>query len=164
MVIALCGYMGSGKSTLGKMLAKKLDFDFVDLDDYIEKTENISIPQIFEKYGEAYFRQCEYLALASFLNTDNMVLSLGGGVPIADDNKKLLKGMLVVYIDSAFEDCYKRIKTTDRPIVKQKNKSELEKHYNDRVIHYKKVANLTVYGNDLKKMTEQIVQFVKEKI
>ena len=72
--------------------------------------------------------------------------------------------MFVVYIDSSFEDCYKRIKTTDRPIVKQKNKSELEKHYNDRVIHYKKVANLIVYGNNLKKMTEQIVQFVKEKI
>lgn len=164
MVIALCGYMGSGKSTLGKMLAKKLAFDFVDLDDYIEKKENMSIPQIFADYGEAYFRQCEYSALASFLSADSTVLSLGGGVPIADENKKLLKGMFVVYIDSSFEDCYKRIKTTDRPIVKQKNKSELEEHYNDRVAHYKKVANLTVYGNNLKKMTEQIVRFVKEKI
>ena len=146
------------------MLAKKLAFDFVDLDDYIEKKENMSIPQIFAEFGETYFRQCEYSALTSFLSADNTVLSLGGGVPIADENKKLLKGMFVVYIDSSFEDCYKRIKTTDRPIVKQKNKSELEEHYNNRVAHYKQVANLTVYGNNLKKMTEQIVQSVKEKI
>ena len=90
MVIALCGYMGSGKSTLGKMLAKKLAFDFVDLDGYIEEKENMSIPQIFANYGEAYFRQCEYSALASFLNANNTVLSLGGGVQIADENKKLL--------------------------------------------------------------------------
>ena len=164
MVIALCGYMGSGKSTLGKLLAKRLAFDFVDLDEYIEDKENLSIPQIFANSGEEYFRECESKALGNFVKADKTILSLGGGVPISVKNKELLKNMFVVYIDSPFEDCYNRIATTDRPIVKQKTKAELNEHYNARIVHYQKVANLTVYGNDFEKMTEQIVQFVKEKI
>ena len=164
MIIALCGYMGSGKTTLGKMLAKELNFEFCDTDDYIENTQNMTIPQIFGKYGEQYFRDLEFEALVHFKDKSNIVLSLGGGLPIADKNKTVLKEMFVVYIDSPFEDCYSRIALSNRPIVKQKSKEQLKVHYESRISHYKKVANLICEGNDLQKMKEQIAKFVKEKI
>lgn len=164
MVIALCGYMGSGKTTLGKILAKKLNVTFADTDDYIEKIENKSIPQIFNQDGEEYFREAEFKAINHFAVMDKMILSLGGGLPVSDKNKSVLKKMFVIYIDSPFEDCYKRICDTDRPIVAQKSKEELQKHYEERVPHYKAVADYIATGEDLEKMAEQIVLFVKEKI
>ena len=84
MVIALCGYMGSGKTTLGKVLAKKLSFEFADTDDYIESTQNQSIPEIFSLQGEEYFRELEYNAINHFANSDKIVLSLGWGMPIKE--------------------------------------------------------------------------------
>lgn len=164
MIIALCGYMGAGKTTLGKMLAQELNFAFCDTDDYIESEKNMKISQIFETYGEQYFRELEFDALCHFKNEDNIILSLGGGLPIADKNKTILEDMIVVYIDSSFEDCYNRIEKSNRPIVKQKTKEQLKQHFDDRISHYKKVANLICKGNDLQKMKEQIVKFVKEKI
>lgn len=164
MVIALCGYMGCGKTSLGKILADKLNFDFFDTDDYIEQTEKKTIPQIFDMFGEKYFRELEYKAVKHFENENNIVLSLGGGLPIENKNKEVLKNMFVVYIDSPFENCYERIKTTDRPIVRQKTKLQLNGHYNDRIAHYKQVADFIVNENDLEKMAEQIIKFVKEKI
>lgn len=164
MIIALCGYMGSGKTTLGKLLAQELNFQFCDTDDYIENTQNMTIPYIFEKYGEKYFRDLEFEALCYFKDKSNIILSLGGGLPIADKNKALLNEMFVVYIDSPFEDCYNRIALSNRPIVKQKSKEQLKEHFDSRISHYKKVANLICEGNDLQKMKEQIAKFVKEKI
>ena len=164
MVIALCGYMGSGKTTLGKVLAKKLSCDFADTDDYIESTHNQSIPEIFKLHGEEYFRELEYNAIKHFANSNKIVLSLGGGLPIKDKNKEVLKKMFVVYIKSDFENCYSRIKNPDRPIVKNNTKSQLNEHYNNRIPHYEKVADLVVDGEDIEEMAEQVEKFVKEKI
>lgn len=162
MVIALCGYMGCGKSSLGKILAQNLSFEFCDVDDYIEQTQKLTIPQIFACYGEEYFRHLEYLAICELVKEDNTVISLGGGLPIADKNKQVLKNAFVVYIDATFEDCYKRIEKTDRPIVKQKTKEQLNIIYNDRIAHYKKVANFIVKGDDLQKMSSDIEKYLKE--
>ena len=164
MVIALCGYMGSGKTTLGKVLAKKLSCDFADTDDYIESTHNQSIPEIFKLHGEEYFRELEYNAIKHFANSNKIVLSLGGGLPIKDKNKEVLKKMFVVYIKSDFENCYSRIKNSDRPIVKNNTKSQLNEHYNNRIPHYEQVADLVVDGEDIEEMAEQVEKFVKEKI
>lgn len=87
MKIVLVGYMGSGKSTIGKLLAGNLDYDFIDLDDYIASSENMEIPKIFESKGEIYFRKKEYEYLNEILNTkDNFVLSTGGGTPCYGEN------------------------------------------------------------------------------
>jgi shikimate kinase len=85
--IVLVGYMGSGKSTIGKLLADNLDYEFIDLDEYITSSEKMEIPKIFESKGEIFFRQqeCEYLN--KILNTkDNFVLSTGGGTPCYGEN------------------------------------------------------------------------------
>jgi len=87
MKIVLVGYMGSGKSTIGKLLAGNLDYEFIDLDDYIAFSEKMEIPKIFESKGEIFFRKKEFEYLNKVLNTkDNFVLSTGGGTPCYGDN------------------------------------------------------------------------------
>lgn len=91
MIIILLGYMGSGKSTLGKGLATILKYDFLDLDDFISKKENRSVPELFEKKGEIYFRKIESQYLAEILDVShNLVLALGGGTPCYGNNMSLL--------------------------------------------------------------------------
>lgn len=92
MIISLLGFMGSGKSTLGKRVAKALSYQFIDLDQYIENKEGMSVNDIFEKHSETYFREKESLYLKEIFkdNKDNIVLSLGGGTPCFHDNMKII--------------------------------------------------------------------------
>ncbi len=89
--IALIGMMGSGKTTIGKMLAPKISYAFVDLDQHIEENEKRSIAAIFEKEGRAHFRMLEHEALTSFSSWTQLLLSTGGGAPTLDLNAQLLK-------------------------------------------------------------------------
>ena len=87
MLIILLGYMGSGKSTVGRLLSKKLGYGFVDFDEYIEEKQRKSISQIFDQKGEVFFRKLEQQYLIEILNnSDNRVVSLGGGTPCYGDN------------------------------------------------------------------------------
>lgn len=91
MNVILIGYMASGKSTIGKILANKLHYDFIDLDDYIEKEEQTSIVNIFKSKGEIYFRKLETAHLKAILrNKNNVVLSLGGGTPCYGNNMDVI--------------------------------------------------------------------------
>jgi len=89
--IVLVGYMGSGKTTVGRIVANHLNIKFLDLDDYIEEGEAMSIPTIFETKGEIYFRkkEIEYLQKV-FSNEDSFVLSLGGGTPCFGKNMEII--------------------------------------------------------------------------
>jgi len=79
--------MGSGKSTIGRLLANKLNYDFIDLDDFIESNEQMEIPMIFESKGEVYFRKKEFEYLKQILaNKDKFVLATGGGTPCYGGN------------------------------------------------------------------------------
>ena len=87
MNIVLIGYMGSGKSLIGSHLAKKIDYKFIDLDQYIEKNEACPISKIFEDSGDIYFRKTETKHLIKCLSeNNNIVLSVGGGTPCYNDN------------------------------------------------------------------------------
>ena len=91
MQIVLLGYMGSGKSTVGKCLAAELKIPFLDLDDYIETGEKRSIPEIFEEKGELYFRRKEHFYLQEVLSVEtDFVLSTGGGTPCYANNIEAL--------------------------------------------------------------------------
>ncbi len=110
--IILIGFMGAGKTSVGKILAKKLDLPFIDLDAHIEKVENKSIPQIFEEQGEAYFRQRESEELGQLLDHPSaMVLALGGGTPIAPENQKILKetDAMIIYLQAESKELYQRL-------------------------------------------------------
>ena len=92
MNLILIGYMASGKSTIGNYLAKVLNYSFIDLDNYIEKKENLSVKEIFSQKGEIYFRKLENTALKEIVNNnENYVLSLGGGTPCFYDTMEWLK-------------------------------------------------------------------------
>lgn len=91
MIVVLIGYMASGKSTIGRILAKKLNYDFLDLDDYIEEKENAPISTIFQLHGEIAFRKLETHCLNELLShTNNIVLSVGGGTPCYGNNMNVI--------------------------------------------------------------------------
>lgn len=97
MIIFLVGFMGSGKSTLGKRLSKKISYDFIDMDEAIELEEGMSVTEIFEFKGENYFRNLETRFLESLNNSSNYVIATGGGAPCFADNMQLMneKGVTV---------------------------------------------------------------------
>ena len=118
--IYLTGFMTSGKSTLGKILANVLGWNFFDMDKELEIDEGTTVTEIFETKGEVYFRNIENIKLRELSKFEKVVISLGGGTLINDDNVKFIKqhGKLV-YLRVTPEIIYTRIKKkTDRPLFK----------------------------------------------
>src|SRR5437762_13027639 len=89
--IVLVGFMGSGKSTVGRMLARQLRFRFLDTDKLVEERAGMSIPEVFEKHGEAQFRECETSVLESLRDVRQHILATGGGIVTAPGNIPLLR-------------------------------------------------------------------------
>ena len=91
MIISLLGYMGSGKSHISKNLSQKINFKLIDLDQKISEEHGLTIPEIFEKWGEIYFRKEEKRILEELLNSEeDLILSLGGGTPVYYDNMNII--------------------------------------------------------------------------
>ena len=125
--IILIGFMGSGKSTMGKLIANKLKCTFVDTDHYIEKKEGRTINDIFADDGEDYFRSLETEVLKELLESkERMVLSLGGGTPLRQENRVLLKDAgYVIFLKVTPEEAYDRLKgDTQRPLLQVSNPKE----------------------------------------
>ncbi|WP_196590878.1 shikimate kinase [Pectinatus frisingensis] len=89
--IVLIGFMGTGKSCVGKLLAEKLGFSFIDTDLLVEQQVQMTIPQIFQQYGEAYFRECEKKAVKQAVMQSSTVIATGGGVPLFEENRDILQ-------------------------------------------------------------------------
>ena len=142
--LTLTGMMGVGKSTIGKNLAKKLNYNFVDIDKLIELKENLSISSIFKNKGENYFRKIEYKVILSELKTKNSVISLGGGAflnnTIRANTKKFSTSF---WLDVTVEELIKRLKNNKkRPLLLNKNLNEtVKKIYFER----KKIYNEADY-------------------
>ena len=118
--IAIMGHMGSGKSLMGKILAKQLGFQHLDSDLEIIKLTNKSINQIFEEKGEQYFRSVETKTLLSLIGKKNVIISLGGG-SILDKliRDKLIKKSITVFLDTSLKVLEKRLKkSVKRPLLK----------------------------------------------
>jgi shikimate kinase len=125
MKIVLLGYMASGKSTIGKLLSKKLSISFIDLDAYIESKEKSTINAIFKDKGEIYFRKIEHSYLTELLNSDEkFVLSLGGGTPCyANNMESILKAQQTssFYLQASIALLVERLikGKENRPLVKE---------------------------------------------
>lgn len=116
MNVYLVGYMGSGKSTVGRQLASKLGFTHLDLDDFFEETYKISIMDFFKKYDEMAFRQIETSMLQKTLEISNYVISTGGGTPCFNNNMELInRHGLSVYIKMHPKSLFTRLKYARRP-------------------------------------------------
>ena len=127
--IYLTGFMTSGKSTIGPILANVLGWEFKDLDRVIEELEGHSVVDIFKEKGENYFRDKEHSFLQKFSTSNKLILSLGGGTIAFERNLELLKNSgKIVYLKSSPEMIYKRIKNKiDRPIFRDLVLSENSK-------------------------------------
>ena len=152
MRIALYGFMGAGKSSLGKQLAHKLGYDFVDLDTEIETFTGKTINEIFATEGEIAFRKKEHLVLKNFIkqNNDNVVLALGGGTIIQPTNRKLLelRDFFKIYINVDIQVLTQRLKLDkeNRPLLKNLKESEFDDYikalFETRKSIYEKHADL----------------------
>lgn len=116
MNIYLVGYMGSGKSTIGKLLSAKLNFSHLDLDDYFEETYRISIMNFFKKYDELAFRKLETGMLEKTLSFESYIISTGGGTPCFNNNMDFINAHgLSVYIQMQPQSLFQRLKHAKRP-------------------------------------------------
>ena len=126
MRIYLIGLPGVGKSTVGKELAIKLEYEFIDLDLYIEELMNKKIPEIFAEFGEDFFRELEKKALNHMLNKTDIVVACGGGIIKDKTNKTLMDGK-VIYLTAPIEFISERINNSDidRPLMSKYTVKEL---------------------------------------
>lgn len=126
--IFLIGYMGAGKSTMGKALAKTMDLTFIDLDDFIVNRQHKTVTEIFEEVGEDGFRQIERKALIEVAAYENVVISLGGGTPCFFDNMDIVnKAGKSVYLRPSEEVLLQRLikGKNKRPLLAQKSDDEI---------------------------------------
>jgi len=144
-VIVLVGFMGAGKSTVGKLLADELGTDFIDADDEIERTAGVSIKEIFETWGEQGFRQFERGAVAGALQRYAGVVAVGGGALGDPGTRDLLKSnpdVKVVYLRVGFEEALRRVgDDAARPMLAATDPTSL---YDERQAHYEDVATMKV--------------------
>jgi len=169
MKIVLLGYMASGKSVIGKALAKKLHLKSIDLDSYIEKKEKLSIAKIFETKGEIAFRMMEHAYLKEILfSNDKYILSVGGGTPCYAGNIDLITNHSnSFYLKASIETLFNRItnEKNKRPLVKDilhtNLKEFIAKHLFERNLFYNQASYL-IDVND--KTIDEIVNSLTELI
>jgi shikimate kinase len=155
MLIFIIGYMGAGKTTLGKKLADRLGYCFYDMDEMFEISSGYTIPDFFEQFGEASFRQKEREILQDHLDDKDTVIATGGGTPCYSDNMELMnrKG-ITVFIDAGFETIMKRLsgKIHERPLLSHIPHDHLPafvlEHMNSRFEFYSK-AMIKVKGEEI---------------
>jgi shikimate kinase len=145
--LVLTGFMGAGKSTIGRLLAARLNWQFLDLDAHLESRTGATIPQLFERHGEAHFRRLESTALASALGHDHTVLALGGGTPEELTNRLLLEqtpATFTIFLDAPFPTLFDRCMLQDiaRPVLADPTAAQLR--FNKRHPLYRRLANLTI--------------------
>lgn len=153
--IFLVGMPSSGKSTLGRQLAKAIGYKFVDMDELIERHENQTIPEIFKWKGENHFREVESVILKQFTPNQKLVIATGGGVPCFFDNMDFIKANgTSVFLNVQPEDLFKRIKLSDannRPLIDKSNNNQalledIKKRYDTRLPFYMR-ADIKIDGN-----------------
>lgn len=127
--IFLIGFMGSGKTSVGKQLAELLNFEFIDLDEVIEKSEGKTISQIFQGESEEFFRKKESVYLRSLSAKENTVVAAGGGTPCFHDNMQwMIANGATVYLQTDPEILFERLKSeiTHRPLLKGNSEEDLK--------------------------------------
>ena len=165
MIISLIGFMASGKTTVGKQLADRLNYEFIDLDQYIEQAAKMSIPTIFEQKGEKHFRTLEKKLLIKIINQHdkNLVISPGGGIIIDQENIELLKEKTIPFLLKASpNEIRARIDNlSERPLLNNKKPEEtIKKLMEKRSKYYNQFEN--VINTDDKEVNEIVDEIINK--
>ena len=163
--IILIGFMSTGKTSVARALSTKKNIIHIDTDLVIENKFNLKIDEIFDKYGESFFREQESIILKKIENSNsNMIISTGGGTPIHSSNmQKLNKIGKTIYLESSFDFLYKNLKRDkeSRPLCKMYNKKELNKIYNERIKIYSNAhLKIDCRKKSLSNISEEISNFI----
>jgi 3-dehydroquinate synthase/shikimate kinase/3-dehydroquinate synthase len=141
-VIVLVGFMGAGKTTVGRLLASKLGLRFADSDLVIEQRRGRSIREIFAEDGEAAFRAAEHEVLAELTRGPDAVVAVGGGAVEYQSSRRLLRAAQVIYLQVSYEEAMRRVGTdAGRPLLRRADLADI---YRQRLPVYQSVAALTV--------------------
>jgi len=165
MNITLTGFMGSGKTAVGRRLAKRLGWQFVDVDDYIHQRAGKTIAQIFADHGEDVFRRLEQRAIRQLIRHDQQVIATGGGAFVNPENRRLLKAVgPVVCLTAQPKEIYQRVRPTiaSRPLLAgHPTVSRIQQLMGQRATAYAK-ADLTIDTTGLS--IDEIVERIWEAI
>lgn len=160
MRIYLIGLPGVGKSTLGKRLAKRLRYFFIDLDAYIEMREGVRIPQLFEM-GEGHFRKIETNTLYALPKGRRMVIATGGGIVLKKENVDYMKRTgFVIYLDRPVDAILKHLHVDKRPLLRD-DPQKLYTLQKQREVLYEGAAHLKVKMTDLHKAVLEITKEIE---
>lgn len=163
--IFLIGYMGTGKSTVASFLCDENNRDIVEMDETIEKQKNMSISDMFQRYGEAYFRDAESELLRTISMEENKVVSCGGGIVLRKENVALMrKTGIVILLSARPETILKRVKDdTNRPLLQgNKNLEYIREMMESRREKYEKAAEYIIETDD--KTIEEICSEILKKV
>lgn len=171
--VVLIGFMGTGKTSIGKILASKLGCAFVDLDHKIEADHKMKIPEIFKKYGESHFRELEKQAVKEVSVRRGIVIATGGGTVKDSENMKLLKenGNVICLTADVDEIMFRTEREGDRPVLDKKGKDQgdrraaIEKLLEERKEFYDK-ADYKVDTTDWSplQIVEDICNYLKNNV
>ena len=165
MNIIITGYRATGKTTIGKALAKLLKKEFIDTDDSIEKREGRKIREIFEQHGWRYFRRVEKRVVRELLKCDDKVIAVGGGTFMYKENLLLTEKAVVILLIAPVEIISERMKNdSNRPPLTgaQSSVEEISEVWNRRKQRYYEVANIVV--NTADGNVERVVKEITEKL
>jgi len=161
----LIGMMGSGKTSLGKSLANDIDYNFIDLDGEIEKAAGIKINNIFDKYGEKYFRKLEMeISRKVIKNSENNVIATGGGFPINENNFKWMKNIgIIIWLKASAETIFKRIRSSeDRPLLTNPSIQSIEGILSERIKYYQRAKyHIDTNGKSLNMAVNTLIKEIK---
>ena len=167
MNIVLTGMMGTGKTVVGKKIAQKLNMKYIGTDEIIEKDVGMSIPKIFKRKGEPYFRDVETKAVKCVALLDNFVIDTGGGVVQRSENmEELERNGVIICLTASPEAILRRTsKTNYRPLLNVDDPvSEIEKLLKKRERFYKRCSRMIDTSNKrIEEIVDEIIKFVSEK-
>lgn len=162
--IYLIGFMGAGKTTVGRALAEKMQCPFYDSDQTVAERTGRSIPQLFDEVGEDGFRDLEQQALQS-LPTENCIIATGGGIILREDNRKYMKEKgTVIWLHANPTEIIKRLETdSSRPLLSGNKEKQIVQLYQKRLDLYNLAADLQIHTDRKTKMeiTEEILMKIR---
>lgn len=167
MIISLLGFMGSGKSSIGRRLSKMMNIPLIDLDEYLEAKEGLSINEIFDQHGEDFFRLLESHYLMQIVKSkEDLILALGGGTPCRKANWKYIKKTHSVYLKRSEKYLFNNLKEkkSKRPIIKNLNNTELKLLVKNKLADRSKFYEKAKMIIDIDLSKKQIAKIIRDSV